>query len=419
MLDHHVDRRLRRVVSARLAEEPVIALQGMRSVGKSTLLRDIAARHQREIIDLDDLATREVVATDPALFVAEPGPVLIDEFQHVPMLLDAIKAELNKALRPGRFVITGSTSYESLPRAAQSLTGRLHVLPVWPLSQGELGGVEETFVETLLHDPVALVSPARSSTTREEYIARIVGGGLPLVLARQPGAARARWFEDFLARVLERDVVDVSRIRQRSRLPGFLARVAAQSGQVLNTARAARDADLERGTADAYLRLLEAVFLVYRLPAWGRTLRSRAAASPKVHVTDSGLAAHLLRLSAPALERRTPAAVSELGHLAESFAVGEVHKQLTFIDEIIHPGHWRTHDGVEVDLVLERHDRTVAAIEVKMSSRVRTQDISGLRKLRDAIGDAFTAGVVLYAGEHAYRLDDRLYAVPMDRLWLA
>jgi hypothetical protein len=132
-------------------------------------------------IDLDDLAVRDAVAADPAWFVSGTAPVCIDEYQHVPPVLDAIKAELNRRQAPGRFVIAGSTRHDALPRAAQALTGRLHPVDVAPLSQGEIGRVREDFVEQAMVDPAGLVSVAASTTTREEYIDRVVAGGFDAV----------------------------------------------------------------------------------------------------------------------------------------------------------------------------------------------------------------------------------------------
>src|SRR5450830_913290 len=141
-----VARRIDDVVERRLREEPVIALQGPRTVGKSTQLRELASTHAVEVLDLDDLATRDAVLADPALFVSGPEPVCIDEYQKAPVVLDAIKAELNAGLRPGRFLITGSTRHDALPAAAEALTGRLHIVTIYPLSQGELAGVRENLV---------------------------------------------------------------------------------------------------------------------------------------------------------------------------------------------------------------------------------------------------------------------------------
>ncbi len=167
-----VPRRIETVALDRFHEEPVLLLQGPRSVGKSTLLRRLAAESGARILDLDDVATREAVASDPATFVAGPEPVCIDEYQQVPLVLDAIKAELNRDGRPGRFVLTGSARHESLPAAAQALTGRLHRLPVYPLSQGEIVRADERFLGRLFAGDAGGMAGRTSSTSREEYVER-------------------------------------------------------------------------------------------------------------------------------------------------------------------------------------------------------------------------------------------------------
>jgi len=174
---------------------------------------------------------------------------------------------------------------------------------------------------------------------------------------------------------------------------------------------------MDERTAENYTRLLEAVFLLQRLPAWGTTLRARAAAMPKIHVVDSGVAARLLRLAPERLGRLDASSLTQFGHLLETFAVSEVVKQASWVDGIAGYGHWRTHDGDEVDLVVERDDGSVVAFEVKAGSRVARDDSKGLRTLRRALGDVFRAGVVLYLGERAYTYEDRIHVIPLDRLW--
>jgi predicted AAA+ superfamily ATPase len=401
-----------------LAEEPVIALHGPRTVGKSTLLRSLAASRGKEVIDLDEPQTRDAVEASPSAFAGGESPVFIDEYQHAPSILDAIKAELNRDLRPGRFVLTGSTRYASLPKAAQSLTGRLHTVTLWPLSQGEQTGVREDFAERLLDSPANLVTQAMSKTSRGEYVERVLRGGFPLALARPTPQSRARWFDDYLALVLERDVAELSNIRQREKMPRLVARLGGQTAQVLNVARAAADIGLEASVAEHYVRLLESVFLVHRLPAWGTSLRARASSKPKLHFVDSGLAGRMLRVTADKLSTAQPAAFTELGRLLETFCVGEILKQVGWLPEPVHAGHWRTHDGDEVDLVLERDDGAVVGIEVKTGERVPGDQFRSLRKLRDSLGAGFLGGVVLHMGSRSYTYDDRLHAVPIDRLWL-
>lgn len=413
-----VERRLGEVALDRMGEEPVIVLQGPRAVGKSTLLRRLARSRGREVIDLDDLDTRDAVRADPALFVRGEPPVFIDEFQHVPELLDAIKVELNRDPGPGRFVLTGSTRYTTLPLAAQALTGRAHRMDVLPLSQGEIAEVREDFAETLMGDPAALVQERPVAIVREEYIGRVVAGGFPPALARGRPAERARWFDDYLELVIERDVLELTRVRQRRQLPLLLAQLTSQTAQMLNIAKAAKAIGMDKSTAESYTKLLEAVFLIQRLPAWGATLGSRVAAAPKVHLLDSGIAARLLRVTESKLAQATAPALTEFGHLLETFVVGEVCRQLDWLDAPVRRGHWRTHDGEEVDLVLEREDGRIAALEVKASSRVAARELRSLLRLRSKLGGQFLGGVVLYTGAHAYA-QDGIQVVPISRLWTA
>ncbi len=157
--------------------------------------------------------------------------------------------------------------------------------------------------------------------------------------------------------------------------------------------------------------------MTYRLPAWGTTLRVRSAAKPKLHFVDSGLAGRMLRITEARLSAAQPQAMTELGHLLETFCVGEILRQASWMDPAPHAGHWRTHDGDEVDLVLERDDGAVAGIEVKAGERVASADFRGLRKLRDDLGSRFLGGVVIHLGSRPYTQEDRLHVLPVDRLW--
>jgi predicted AAA+ superfamily ATPase len=109
--------------------------------------------------------------------------------------------------------------------------------------------------------------------------------------------------------------------------------------------------------------------------------------------------------------------LQQFGHLLETFVVCEAIKQVSWLDGIAGCGHWRTHDGDEVDLVVEREDGALVAFEVKSGSRVPGDAFKGLRKLRDATAEAFVAGVVLYLGQCSYTYEDRLHVMPVDSLW--
>lgn len=398
--------------------EPVVALHGPRSVGKSTILRAFAAQVGSAVIDLDDIEVREAVEGNLASAVSTATTLCVDEYQRLPDVLDAIKARLNReGSSPGTAVITGSTRQEALPRTAQALTGRLHAQVIWPLSQGEIVGVREDFLARLLMDVTETVAAVpTSTTTRDEYVDRACSGGMPLVL-RRTGASRARWFDDFVRASVERDAVELSRIRERQSLADLLRYLASQTGQLLNISAGAQKLGINRATAENHLRLLEDLFLVVRLPAWGKTLRSRVSVKPKVHVVDSGLAARLLRLTPDSLQGLDPAALTDFGHLLQTFVVGEVRKQASWLGEPVALGHWRTSDGDEVDLVIERDDGRVLAIEVKASERAPGAEFRGMAKLRALLGDRFLGGIMMTTGKRSYTYQEHLHVIPIDRLW--
>lgn len=382
------------------------------------MLAKFALRTGAPVLDLDDVEVREAVTGNLAAVVGGALPLCVDEYQRVPDILDAIKARLNReGSRPGTAVITGSTRRDALPAAAQALTGRLHSLTIWPLSQGELAGDRENVLEALRSDPVSTVQQVPSSvTSREEYVERVCAGGLPLAL-RRTGAARARWFDDFVRATVERDALELGRVRERQAMTDLLSHLASQTGQLLNVAKAAEAVGVSRATAESHLRLLEDLFMVVRLPSWGKTLRSRVNSKPKIHLVDSGLAARLLRLNPDRLATIDPAALTEFGHLLETFVIGEVRKQASWLREPVALGHWRTSDGAEVDLVIESDDGSVIGLEVTASERARAPEFRGLEQLREVLGPRFTAGIILTTGRYSYTHADRLHVMPIDRLW--
>lgn len=411
-----IPRRAGPVLRQRVGETPVLLLEGPRSVGKSTLLAQLASSGEHTIYDLDQAQFRLLAQQNESALVGGTSPVLIDEYQRVPSLLDAIKARLNRETRPGMFVLAGSASYDSLPRGTQALTGRIQRLPVMPLTQTEIDGSNNHFLERAFESEVPHTAmPAR--TTRADYIDRVMRGGMPLAISASSTGARDRWLQAHVRQSLERDAGEIRRIHRRADLRQILTRIVGQTAGLLNVSKVAQGLESSRETATAYIELLEALFLIDRLPAWGTTVSSRSVSAPKVHIVDSGVGAHLLRLSSTKLQRLDPSSMTEFGHLLESFVVQEVLRQATWMDSPVSAGHWRTRDDVEVDLVLERHDGTVLGVEVKAGEQVERKQFSGLRKLRDRLGKAFVAGIAFHLGQIGYEAEDRLHSLPVERLW--
>ena len=169
-----------------------------------------------------------------------------------------------------------------------------------------------------------------------------------------------------------------------------------------------------RHTTEAYLGYLQMTYLVLPLPAWSRNLTSKATRRQKVHITDSGLAAHILGKSPQSLARPTDPA---RGQIIESFAVNEMYRQASWHRSAITLHHFRDRGGVEIDVVAEAADGRLVAVEIKSGPAVDRSDARHLRWLRDKASDDFVCGVVLHTGERAYRLEDRILALPISCLW--
>lgn len=402
---------LRGAVEAALEDTRVVVIQGARQVGKSTLARQVLeGRAGARSVTLDDPEVLAAARADPATFVRHDGPLGIDEIQRAPELLLPLKARVDRDPRPGRFLLTGSAQLLTLPRLSDALAGRLEILELWPLSQGEVGSRREGFVDRLLAGRAQQASG--EPVDRDEVLRRACAGGFPEARRRR-GARRAAWFDSYLKTFVSRDVRDLQDIEHTRRLRGLLALLAARVGSPLNVDDLARDARLPPSTTRRYLDLLEAAYLWTRVPAWSTNRSQRVASAPKGHLVDSALCAHLL-----GVEGDPPSSLGvEAGPVLETFAVGEIRKQLGWSRVRAGLHHLRTHDGQEVDVVLEAASGAVAGVEVKASRTVGERDFAGLRWLRARAGEDFTQGVVLYTGEQTLPFGPGLWALPFSSLW--
>ncbi|MEJ7703215.1 MAG: DUF4143 domain-containing protein, partial [Geodermatophilaceae bacterium] len=367
-------------------------------------------------VDLDDPAVRRLATADSTAFVRDLAePVVIDEFQRVPDLLAAIKSELNRDRRPGRFVLAGSARHEAVPELADFLTGRVELLRLWAVRDGRAGAHRAVPSWTGLFDGTP--APRRIfEMSRADLVALVLRGGYPIAVGL-PADARGRWLDNLATLVVERISDDVATVRNVDALRRFLRLAAAGTAQTRNAAEIGREVGLGRDQSATYLRLLELVYLTVELPAWSTNLASRVARRPKLHLVDGGLAAHLQGVTAQQLAPTDPAGAARFGALLETFVVTEVIKQLGWTSTIARPYHYRTADAVEVDLVLEASDGRVSAVEVKAGSHLTAAATRGLVHLRDRLGDRFVAGLVLNSGSHTQRIGDRLWVAPVDQLW--
>jgi uncharacterized protein len=400
-------------VLAAIADTPVVAINGARQVGKSTLAQQVLKLTHGQLLTLDDGAQRDAANADPRGFVERrtDGPLIIDEVQFAPPLFRALKAAVDRDRRPGRFILTGSTRLLSTAGFADALVGRLEVVELWPFTQGEIAGnTRHNFVDAAFEAPLADSRP--SGLTRVDYLERIVAGGFPEAVTRRADR-RGAWFTNYLSTLMEKLIRDVSGIERIADLPRIIRLCAARSGEELNVASMANELGLPPRTLDGYLAFLANVFVIQLIPAWSTNLSKKVIRRPKLVIVDSGLAAHLTGTTV----RRAEDPTAPIGALLETFVAMELRKQLGWSQQQPTLWHFRDRDGAEVDLVLERPDGTVVGIEVKASSTVSQRDTRGLTFLADRLGDRFHAGYVLSAMPEPTPLGPKLTALPLESLW--
>jgi hypothetical protein len=400
-------------ILASLKDSPVVFIQGARQTGKSTLARSLAAQgHAARYLTLDDAATLSAAQTDPAGFIAGlDGPVIIDEVQRAPALALAIKSAVDSHRTPGRFLLTGSADVRVLPKLAESLAGRIEIHTLWPLSQGEMTGQVERFIDAVFQSKFKPKGAEPQGWPK--LVDRLVQGGYPEMLNRASSDRRSAWFGSYLTSILQRDVRDLSNIRDLADLPRLLALVASRAASLLDYADLARGIGIPQTTLKRYMALLGATFLVQTLPAWFTNIGKRLVKSPKVLLNDTGLLAHLLGADAARLKSDPTLGGSAL----ENFVALELIKQRGWskLQPAIH--HFRTHNGDEVDLVLEDRAGRIVGIEIKASASINANHFKGLRALAQAAGKRFVRGIVLHSGNTAIPFAANLLALPAAEIW--
>jgi predicted AAA+ superfamily ATPase len=397
-----IRRRAEAQVRDALEDTPVVLIHGPRQAGKSTLTKEIGL----PVVTLDDATPLDLARRRPEEFLhAYPAPIAIDEVQRAPELFRALKAAIDRDRKPGSYLLTGSANVLALPRLADSLAGRMEVVDLPPLSAAEIAGSEANFVEALFNEDFRPTFTGDPSTLP----ARLAAGGFPEPLARKP-ARRGPWFEAYLRTMLERDVRDLANVEGLAQLPRLLSRIASRAGATQNLTGLSRETGIPATTLTRYVELLRAVFLVFPVPAWSSDGEGvRLARTPKVHLVDSGLQAHLLRLDERALS--DPEA---LDPVLRTFVAGELRKLLP---SGVSLAHLRSARNQEVEFVLDGGALGIVGIDVRPYRTVTTDDARGLRFLAELAGDRFRIGIILHPGDRTVPLGDRLYALPVDALW--
>ena len=393
---------------------PAVVVAGARQTGKTTLSRSFGQTEVpsgggrtdhpgRRYMSLDDLDVLDLARRDPGALVHGTGPVTLDEVQREPELLGAVKREIDRLRRPGRFLLTGSANLHLMRRVSESLAGRASYLTLWPMTRREQLGLGQCGIWEKLFEAADgdwLDTVAESGSNRADWRAIARRGGFPFPAVHLDGPEdRAIWFDGYVQTYLERDLQALSSIVD---LPDFrrLMRAACLGlGGLVNQSRLGRDIGLRQPTVHRWLNLLETSYLLVRIPAYSVNRTKRLIKSPKLYWGDTGLAMHLAQEDEPR------------GAHLENLVL---HDLLVWRDSRPAPAevlHWRATTGEEVDFVIEIGHQLVP-IEVKATKRPRLRDAAHLRTFRQEYGRVARSGLLLHGGEAVQWLTPEVLAAP-------
>lgn len=404
-------RHIKSKLSQSLKSMPVVLLRGARQTGKTTLAKS-SLDGDYNYLSFDHIPSLLAAKEDPVGFISHlEKPVILDEIQRVPELFLPIKADVDENREPGRYLLTGSADPLLIPQLGDSLAGRMRLLTLWPFSQGELRNHNETFLDQIFTP--SLFTGKTADWSKEDLLQLVTQGGYPAPLLMKEERDRQDWFNDYISLILQKDVLDLSKIENVNQMPHLLMLLGARVGSLLNVEELTRTVKLSTTTLHRYLELLRTLFLVNLVPAWSKNLGKRLVKSPKVYLNDTALLLFLVNVNRERLAQDPYL----FGSVVENFVILELLKQISWNDKLIRLYHYRDYNRSEVDILLEGPGGDLVGIEVKSSETVKGDDFKGLKQLQESAGKPFLQGIVLYAGNKYLSFGEKMTAAPISALW--
>ena len=399
----------KRVIDA-LATNKVVLLCGPRQSGKTTLAEKIAGS-EKKILKLDNSTLSASARKDPVGFIEKnSGAFVLDEIQRVPELIPVIKSKVEGDNKSGKFLLTGSTNITTKPFVVDKLGKNIASVLLLPFSQSELQSGQGTFLDDIFH---ANYTQSDRLQIGDELINLVFDGGYPEALKRPNKKRRYAWYRNYVNDIIHHDVPEFTQLNYANELPKLLEIVAQYSGKIMNYSEIGSVLGLTHVTVQRYIDVLEQLFLVDTLPAWGTNFSDRFVKKPKQHLLDTGLLTSLRQITIENVsDDRTI-----FGPILETFVISEFRKLATWSKQGYRFFHLRDRNGNEVDIVAENLNHQIVGFEIKASSTVTNSDFKHLRRLAKITGKKFVQGIVLYDGEHVAPFGDKMVAVPLSHIW--
>ena len=401
----------KKIIEKAIKTRRVILLSGARQCGKTTLAKHIATK-DTAYRTLDNLAIRLLAENDPQGFVKHSGKMLIiDEIQRVPALLSAIKMIVDEDTRSGQYLLTGSANIQSLPSVQESLAGRIRKVRLRPLSEGEIVGIEPTFLENAFNQ--SFVQKSKSTYDRKTMLEIAFRGGFPEAIKLE-NKERQQWHRDYIAALLDRDLSNITHITRHKAMQELVNTLAAWSSKFMDISAIGAGLSIRRQTIESYINALETLYLVERVEPWTRTDYERVGKQAKLFMTDCGLMVSILRWRMAQVELDS----DRSGKLIETFIFNELAAQIDTTDGKYELFHYRDREKREIDFLIEREDHALLGIEVKAGSAISPSDFKHLKWFKENIAkNKPFVGIVLYSGEFSGSMGNNLWAVPFGALW--
>ncbi|WP_425756714.1 ATP-binding protein [Ihubacter sp. rT4E-8] len=404
----YIKRNLEAVVLEVTKEYPVVLVTGPRQVGKTTMLQKLMEGTERSYVTLDDLQERSIAKTDPELFLQlHKPPVLIDEVQYAPELFTYIKIHVDQYHMPGDFWLTGSQAFKLMDGIQESLAGRVALLSLTPLSQAEICGGEITPFQ-LDFDCLKEREKEREEMDVQAIFQRIYQGSMPAIISGLNRNSNI-FYSSYLNTYIERDVKGLSVAVDSLKFLRFMTAVAARSGQMLNVAEIAQDADINQTQAKAWLTILETLEIIFYLHPYSNNLLKRLVKKPKLYFYDTGLVCYLTKWSSA--ETLESGAMN--GAMLENYVVSEIAKSYLNCGREPFMYYYRDKDAKEIDIVLER-DGVLHPIEIKKTANPGTE-LTKVFSLLDGASVPRGKGAVICMKPNLSAIDRENYIVPV---WL-
>ena len=405
----YINRHLEGVLANAAETFKVVILGGSRQVGKSTLMKRFLSGKGVRMVSFDNPTLKEAAKNDPELFLAQyEPPLMIDEFQYVPELLPFIKMAVDERSETGRYFLTGSQLFKMMDKVGESLAGRVAVLSLSSFSQSEISGLPAAG-PFLPSDHTACIAPMSLKDAQEA----VFRGGMPALVCAGEKMNRDLFFSSYVQTYIERDIRKVVNVRDIGRFEGFLACVAARTGEELVYEDIASSVGVDAKTVKAWIGVLEATGLVFLLHSWSGNPVKRVVKRPKLHFMDTGLACHLARIA----DSSALFASNQAGHFFESWVVGQIVRsyQAAGLDPSHYLYYYRDDAMREIDLLISRSGR-LYPVEIKMSANPGTDAMRHFTVI-DEMGVERAPGCVLSLTQNPIPVRDRGLVVNVAALW--